>query len=70
MRLERVTFPEALARLASGLIAPNIGGSSPAPPPLPEPEGPSGLPEANALALIVGAEAWLWSPSGPKAWLT
>lgn len=68
MRLETLSFPEAIARLTGGSVPPKSGkapgrpGVAPAPP-----AGPSGLPEAAALALVESAAARLWSPEGSTA---
>ena len=70
MRLQNVTFPEAVAHLTGGPATTRPGKAparpvvKPKPEPLPE---PSGLPEAAALALVGDADARLWSPEGAAA---
>ncbi|MDB5349205.1 MAG: dnaG 2 [Planctomycetota bacterium] len=69
MRLESITFPEAVAYLTGGPEATRARGPRKAPvntPPKPPPE-PSGLPEADALALVEDAAARLWTPEGADA---
>ena len=71
MEVKQVTFPEAKAYLTAGDLTPS-GSQRPrvASPTRPEPRspaGPSGLPEAEALALVTGAEARLWTPEGAEA---
>jgi hypothetical protein len=72
MRLEGVTFPEAVARLTGGPVparnVPTRPSQRPAPSPRPEPPPePSGLPEADAGALVDAAAARLWTPEGAGA---
>lgn len=64
MRLESVDFPEAVRRLVGGGELHRI---TPSPRPAPKPEAPSGLPHADALALVEESEARLWSPEGADA---
>ncbi len=70
MRLEGMTFPEAVAYLTDG---PDPSGQSkPRPRPAPRhepkpPPEPSGMPEADALALVEAAAARLWTPEGADA---
>ena len=66
------SFPEAVKFLADlvGIIPSSKEGSSrPAPvrPPSKPPEGPSGLPLAEATTLVDGAAERLWGPGGKKA---
>ena len=73
MRYERKTFPEALAYLTGGPTPTRKAPTSPAPKPKPKPPpDPSGLPEADALALVEDSAARLWTPEGadPLAYLT
>ena len=74
MRLRNLTFPEARSFLAGG-PAP-VGKTRPGPrPPAPArddrpvrpPAEPTGLPEADALALVEDATARLWTPEGADA---
>jgi DNA primase len=73
MRLQGVGFPEAVAYLAgkpapSGKPArPRHPAASPAKAPGKSPEEASGLPLADALALIADAEQRLWTPEGTAA---
>ena len=65
-----MTFPEAVAYLTGG-PTPTRPGKAPGrpvakPKPVPPPE-PSGLPEADALALVADAAARLWRPEGADA---
>ena len=69
-----MTFPEALAYLTgppapSGTARPRHRpeAARPAPKPSRPPAGPSGMPEAEALALVAEAEARLWTPEGSEA---
>lgn len=65
MRLEGVGFPEAVRKLAGGgPFSASIARRPEAPA---KPKGPSGLPFDEALALVEGAEAALWSEAGSKA---
>ena len=68
MRLEGLTFPEAVAYLTGGPAPSGKSATRPAtrPAPKPPPE-PSGLPEADALALVEAAAARLWTPEGADA---
>jgi hypothetical protein len=71
MRLERVAFPEAIAILTGG-PAPERTARTPRPrpaarPPAEVPPRPSGMPEADALALVEAAAAGLRSPEGADA---
>jgi DNA primase len=72
MRLQRVTFPEAIVYLTAGRSAPQPGKAKSArrsvskPAPTRPPER-SGLLEADALALVGDAEARLWSNEGTDA---
>jgi hypothetical protein len=72
MRLEGVTFPEAIARLTGGPAprrkAPGKALTNPGERPAlaPRPE-PSGLPGADALALVEAAADRLWTPEGAGA---
>jgi CHC2 zinc finger/Toprim-like len=65
-----MTFPEAVAYLTGGATA-TRPGKAPGRPrderPVGPPPEPSGLPEADALALVADAEARLWSPEGADA---
>ena len=65
MRLEHLSFPEAVRRLVGGDVATTTYHRPPAPPPAPA--GPSGLARADAEALVVEAEARLWSAEGTEA---
>ena len=56
MRLQGISFPEALARL--------VGRASLPPRAVPPPATPSGLPGPEALALVEDAVARLWSAEG------
>lgn len=70
MRLRGMTFPEALDDLAAGPDRPGPVWTRPDSPRIhrsPAPERPKGLPEADALALVIEAAARLWSPEGPEA---
>lgn len=68
MKIRGVTFPEAVRELTGGPVA--IGKApvrlavKPTSKPAPQ---PSGLPEADALALVEPAEPSLWSPEGVDA---
>jgi hypothetical protein len=69
MRYEGKSFPEAIGTLLGGTVP----SRSPAPrkppgkPTAKTPTEPSGLPEADALALAEAAEARLWTPEGAEA---
>ncbi|MGO9597366.1 MAG: CHC2 zinc finger domain-containing protein [Isosphaeraceae bacterium] len=80
MRINKVGFPEAVRIIAdlSGIVAPSGGSPRPRPPASPAasklekthgrpPEGPSGLPLADALALVTEAADRLWRPEGTTA---
>lgn len=74
MMLRNATFPEALAFLTGGPALTRPGNApAKAPnrplvkPPAEPPSEPSGLPEADALALVGAAAARLWSPEGVDA---
>jgi hypothetical protein len=68
MRVEGLTFPEAVESLTCGQRTSRIGPTRPATRPAPEPPPqPTGLSEANALALVEDAEARLGTPEGAKA---
>lgn len=68
MRLEGLTFPEAVARLTGGGPAPSRSARPhPMRPARTEPEAPNGMPHAEALALIAESSARLWSPEGAGA---
>ena len=73
MRIERMTFPEAAARLTGGSVSSGttrlrqgptltLLGLGPKPP-----EAPKGLPEGDAVVLVAGSEARLWSTEGSEA---
>jgi len=67
MRLEGLTYPEAVAYLTGGPVPP--GRPRPRPTPAPRsvpkpPAAPSGMPEADALDLVEAAAARLWTPEG------
>ena len=69
MRLESMTFPEALTYLTGGptCAKPRAARKAPVIPlPKPPPE-PSGMPEGAALALVESAAARLWTPEGAEA---
>ena len=63
-----MSFPEAVAILTGGAVPARKTATKPAatPAPKPPPET-SGLPEADALALVEAAAARLWSPEGAEA---
>ena len=70
MELEGVPFPEAVKRLTGG--GPSSSGiarprSRPEPKSPETPAGPSGMPEAGALALVSESSARLWTPDGAEA---
>ncbi len=68
MRLERLSFPEAVSRLTGAGPAPEaIRRPRPEPKPPEPPAGPSGLPERDGRALVADSEARLWSPEGADA---
>ena len=67
MRLERLTFPQAMARLLGEGGGPVRSSYRPPPRPPAPPPGPSGLPAPAALALVVESEARLWSAAGADA---
>jgi hypothetical protein len=70
MKLEGLSFPEAITSLAGDpLHHPRKGRRPATPPPRPKPSPrppapPSGLLGADALALVESAESLLWSPEG------
>jgi hypothetical protein len=75
MRVRAMTFPEAVAFLTGG-PAPSGRGTKPGTlrgsgilsrPQSGPPAPPSGLPEADASALVTGAAARLWAPEGAAA---
>jgi DNA primase len=66
MKVQNVSFPQATVILTGG--SPSAGKLAPRPntaakPPA-APTGPEGMPEADALALVVDAERCLWRSSG------
>jgi hypothetical protein len=68
MRHEGLMFPEAIAFLTSRPNAERKAPARPAKPPVSDhPAEPSGLPVADALALVDAAAARLWSPEGSDA---
>ncbi len=71
MRLEGLTFPEAVAYLTGGPVPSASTRPPPRPAPRPEPKRPppepKGMPEADALALVGAAAARLWTPEGADA---
>ncbi len=76
MRMRGVTFPEAVRWLAeqAGIVTPSGKPARPRPPaaspakaPGKPPEEASGLPLADALALVADAERRLWTPEGTAA---
>jgi len=67
MRLENLTFPEAVRRLIGGLLGPTTYRPAPQPPPKVGGEKPRGLAPSEALALVVEAEAMLWTDRGAEA---
>lgn len=73
MRLRIATFPEAVAFLTGGLGPTKTGKAyaklalRPVVKPMPQPPEPSGLPEADAVALVEAAADRLWSPEGVDA---
>jgi DNA primase len=70
MRIRSMTFPEALPYLTGGPTAPSPAKAPTSPatrPPAEPPPELSGLPEADALALVTEAAARLWSPEGADA---
>ncbi len=66
-------FPEALAYLTGVPTPSGITRARPSPKPRPKPKppetpaGPSGMPLAAALALVMESEARLWTPEGSEA---
>lgn len=66
MKLNGWTFPEAAAYLAGGEAPPSRSRLRPRSVPRP-PAGPSGMPTADALALVAEAERRLWTPEGADA---
>jgi hypothetical protein len=68
MRLNGVKFPAAISFLTGGPVPSAKAPARPvARPALEPPPEPSGLPEADALALVETAAARLWSPEGADA---
>src|SRR5262249_13869408 len=72
MRLNNVTFPEAVRSLASGSApskrsCPNQAAARPGKAPAPAQERSSGLSGPDALALVADAEPRLWTPEWGKA---
>jgi hypothetical protein len=80
MRINKVAFPEAVRMIAelAGTETASGGSSRPRPParptvgktekpPASQPEGPSGLSLADALALVTEAAGRLWTSEGVKA---
>jgi DNA primase len=72
IKLDGVSFPEAIATLTGQTSAPrrppSKAPSRPVAPPTPKPSpDPSGLPEDDALALVDDAERRLWAPEGKQA---
>jgi hypothetical protein len=69
MRLEGLTFPEAVRWLTGDGLSPTPGKapsrSAKSPSPKADPE-PSGLPEADALAMVEAAAARLWTDEGAE----
>ncbi|MGP0062544.1 MAG: CHC2 zinc finger domain-containing protein [Isosphaeraceae bacterium] len=74
MKLEGVAFPEAVRRLASrvagGISSPPRRPTPAAAPPRPR-ASPTGLPIAEAMAMVEASRERLWSPEGhePLRWL-
>ncbi len=70
MRIKGIPFPEAVAYLTGGALPAGQDVPRPKPPDRrgsKPPAGPSGLPEAEALALVAESSARLWSPEGSEA---
>lgn len=69
MRVESVTFPEALAYLTAGpaRARPRRPRKTSTRPASRTPSEPSGMPEADALALVEESAARLWTPVGAEA---
>ncbi len=68
MKLERLTFPEAVAKLLDGPFGATTYRPTPSRPPGPKPpEPPKGLPLVEALALVEAAAAQLWTDEGIEA---
>ncbi len=67
MRLENLTFPEALRRLTGGPLRPTTYRPKPRPTPKPADNGPKSLAVPDALALIADAESRLWTDQGAEA---
>lgn len=67
MRLERLTFPEAVRRLTGGPLGLTTHRTPPRPAPTPSRDGSRGLPVAAAMNLVAEAEARLWTPEGAEA---
>ena len=66
MRLENLTFREAIRRLMGGDLGPTMYHSTPTPRPA-RPVGPSGLSASQAVALVADAQARIWTPEGAGA---
>ena len=67
MRLENLTFPEAVRRLTGGPLGPTTCRPTPRPTAPPIPGGPKGLPASDALALVESSQDRLWSSKGAEA---
>lgn len=68
MKLQGVTFPEAVRLLTTGAATSTGPTSKPAAKPTSRPPAePTGLPEADALALVDVARERLWGPDGADA---
>jgi len=68
MKLEGMSFREAKAYLTGGPTTARKAPTRPATRPAPKPPtGPSGMPEADATALVEAAAARLWTTEGTDA---
>lgn len=67
MRLERLTFPEAVRRLTGGPLGPASYCAAPRPTSPPPSDKPQGLPLAEALVLVEEAATRMWTPEGIAA---
>ncbi len=67
MRIRGMNFPDAVAELTGRAATRGPARARPDPPARPVPDPPKGLLEAEALALVEGAEARLWTPEGAEA---